>query len=266
MGKSGGTLHIKEWKEDVVYLFQFPRIKELPNISPFCLKVESFLRLHGIKHEVKETNKVRTRQGLLPMIELNGRQIEDSGAIISHLRKHFNIQDYSDEKEAAQGRAIAKACDYYTFNVTYKYKLLDNPKKMVAVILAAVKGSGFVKSIASVFLTKNLSGKAKNRIGSSIGIWPDGTHEEMLREDLRMYESLLKNFAGHNFFGDKITEADLTVWSHLAILLYLPYDILPKKLLQEEFPHTKSFIERIREKLWPDFVHENFEPTVTISH
>ena len=46
-------VHKKDFEKDVVYLFQFPRCPTLPNISPKCLQVETWLKLHGIKYEVR---------------------------------------------------------------------------------------------------------------------------------------------------------------------------------------------------------------------
>ncbi len=45
-------VHKKDFENDVVYLFQFNRSHTVPSVSPYCLKVETWLKLQGIKYEV----------------------------------------------------------------------------------------------------------------------------------------------------------------------------------------------------------------------
>lgn len=46
------SVHKANFEKDVVYLYQFPRTPQLPSVSPYCLKVEIWLRLNAIKYEV----------------------------------------------------------------------------------------------------------------------------------------------------------------------------------------------------------------------
>lgn len=46
------TVHKVNFEQDIVYLYQFSRTPLLPSLSPYCLKVETWLRLAGLKYEV----------------------------------------------------------------------------------------------------------------------------------------------------------------------------------------------------------------------
>lgn len=46
------TVHKADFEKDIIYLYQFSRTPFLPSISPYCLKVETWLRLAGLKYEV----------------------------------------------------------------------------------------------------------------------------------------------------------------------------------------------------------------------
>ncbi|VDO58443.1 unnamed protein product, partial [Haemonchus placei] len=89
IGRATVELRKHDWKSDTVYLYQFPRPKTIPNLSPYCLKVETFLKVNKIPYEV---SMGRSRYGLLPFIELNGEHIADSEIIIDRLKDHFKVK------------------------------------------------------------------------------------------------------------------------------------------------------------------------------
>lgn len=45
-------VHKTDFEKDVVYLYQFSRTPIVPSLSPYCLKVETWLRLTGLKYQV----------------------------------------------------------------------------------------------------------------------------------------------------------------------------------------------------------------------
>lgn len=47
----------QNFEKDVVYLYQFARTTSLPSLSPYVLKVETWLRLTGLKYEVSYVPK-----------------------------------------------------------------------------------------------------------------------------------------------------------------------------------------------------------------
>lgn len=67
-------------------LCQLPAGLGLPNSSPFCLKLETWLRFAGIDYTVEPVfNPGKGPKGKLPFVRLDGRRIGDSDLIIDML-------------------------------------------------------------------------------------------------------------------------------------------------------------------------------------
>jgi glutathione S-transferase len=70
----------------MIKLYQFPRNKATHNFSPFCLKLETYLKMSETPYEIKSiVNPGGAPKKKLPFIEIDGEKIGDSGLIISHL-------------------------------------------------------------------------------------------------------------------------------------------------------------------------------------
>merc|ERR1719233_2877837 len=72
---------VKNWVKDMVYLCQFPCSPEMRSISPFALKLETWLRLTGIQYTNVYTTTFSKSTKMIPYIELNGEEIADSSVI-----------------------------------------------------------------------------------------------------------------------------------------------------------------------------------------
>jgi len=77
-------------KPGVVYLFQFPLLRDVHTFSGFCTTIETFLRLAKIPYEVVDTpDPSFSPTGRLPYIELNGVGTADSDSILKRLAEVF---------------------------------------------------------------------------------------------------------------------------------------------------------------------------------
>src|SRR5215813_10300544 len=89
-----------------IRLFQFPRLFSIPNLSPFCSKLETWLRIAGIPYDVVDTpNPRKGPKGKLPFIEDAGLRIGDTSLIVDYLAKTRGV-DLDRHLDASQ-RAIA---------------------------------------------------------------------------------------------------------------------------------------------------------------
>ena len=90
---------------DLVVLHSLPRAYKCPCMSPYPLKLETFLRIMGISY-VTDYNKPRGSKGKSPWIDFNGQELTDSQLILEYLSRYFD-KDLDDRLSKAD-RATAR--------------------------------------------------------------------------------------------------------------------------------------------------------------
>ena len=74
----------------MITLHQFPPALGLPNASPFCLKLELYLRMAGLPYRNRYTLELhKAPKGKLPWIDDDGVTLADSGLIIEYLKGRY---------------------------------------------------------------------------------------------------------------------------------------------------------------------------------
>uniref|UniRef100_A0A0K0DK85 Thioredoxin-like_fold domain-containing protein n=1 Tax=Angiostrongylus cantonensis TaxID=6313 RepID=A0A0K0DK85_ANGCA len=235
------------WKSDTVYLYQFPRSPVMPNVSPFCLKVETFLRVNDIKYEVIGGFRQRSSRGLLPFIELNGNQIADSQVIIWELQRHFKIKDDLTDVERGTARALERMVDVSTFYCLLEDKCVLNGPAFVNRSVSGVPLPTFVTN----FLGKRFSETIRKRVNGVLGRISREELKDLLRRDIQAIDDVLqdKKF----LFGPKMTVTDCAVFAQLATTFFLPYRQLVTDFLEDDFPRVRHYVERIRNHYYPEW-------------
>jgi glutathione S-transferase len=92
----------------MIKLFQFPPAFGLPNASPFCMKMETYLRMTGRPFELENSgNVMKAPKHKLPYIDDGGTIVTDTSFIIDYLKRRYG--DPLDAALSPPERAVATA-------------------------------------------------------------------------------------------------------------------------------------------------------------
>jgi hypothetical protein len=73
----------------MITLYQPPPAWGLPSISPFCVKLETYLRMAKIEYRSAKASIVKAPKGRMPYVDIEGKLFGDSTLIINLLKEKF---------------------------------------------------------------------------------------------------------------------------------------------------------------------------------
>merc|ERR1712079_809375 len=239
--------HVQDFEEDLVYLFQFTRSPQVPSISPFCLKLESWLKLHGIKYQnVDHKCKFRSKKGLLPFIELNGEEIADSNMIIETLSKKFEKEmpaELSQDQKNVQHAMIAMVENHLHWTTVYwRSKDVDNILKGYKLNLQTAIGSKAPASILNFYFKYTFCRKGLKKVrANGMGVHTAEEIENFGKKDLQTLSEMLgeKEF----FFGDEPAMLDMVDKEFSCPL---------RDYLEADCTNLVGLVNRIKDRCWGD--------------
>uniref|UniRef100_A0A915DK08 Failed axon connections n=1 Tax=Ditylenchus dipsaci TaxID=166011 RepID=A0A915DK08_9BILA len=230
--------YVKDYEPGLVYLFQFPRASVVPNISPFAIKLETWLRIADIKYKNVENLpfSVRSREGVLPFVELDGIEYPDSNLAIRDLTSILNkesLETHLTDEHKAMSRAFEVMVENSLLLGHLKFRLQ------------------YGKELFSLYKPGLLDPVTKKIENSYIGQHSKEDISRISEQDLLA----LSNYLGtqHYFTGFKATKVDAAVFSNLTLILYLPFDTPQKRFIKEKCANLEEFCERVKARYWPDW-------------
>uniref|UniRef100_A0A1I7YZT9 Failed axon connections homolog n=1 Tax=Steinernema glaseri TaxID=37863 RepID=A0A1I7YZT9_9BILA len=243
----------KDFQKGIVYLYQFPRSSAVPSLSPFCLKLETWLRMADVPYEnINAPFNVRSREGTLPFVEYDGIEYPDSGFAISSLAALLSkdtLESHLNDEQRSISRAfenLAESSLCLSYNQTGR---IPNVAKMFALLPPSFSIFGpLVSWIAQrSFVSKILLASESCGIGKH-------SYEDIIRigkDDLRAISVYLGS--KHYFTGFKPTRIDAALFGMLSQIIYMPFDTAHKTYIHEHCPNLIDFCERIKGRYWPDW-------------
>jgi len=235
--------------EENVTLFQFAPCFGIPNASPFCLKVETFLRLADIPYKVEEIqNPGSAPMGKLPFIDHVGQKVADSTLVIDYLREAFPEKTSSvPTLGSASDYAVKVMLEEHLLWIGLRYRWLD-PELWPVIKEGFFKG---MPALARKFVPELVRRKMKRDLkGQGIGRFSEVELLDLAKRDLQALADYLSD--REYFSGNKPGELDCTAFGMLANIYFVP----SKKELAEfavSLTNLKIYSDRMSKKVFPDY-------------
>jgi glutathione S-transferase len=232
--------------EGMIELWQFPTGLGLPNLSPFCMKVETWLKLAGLPYRTRFTlNLARAPLGKLPVVRLeDGRLIADSHTIIDELTRARGID--LDAGLTAAERAVAHAftrlCSDHLYWAIVHSRWRDEAGWRTTRDVFFAKLPATLRWIAEPLVRrKNLAQLRGQGLGRMSG-------EEIYRRGAQDIDAIAAYLGSKPyFFGDRATTTDAGVYAFLASCWEIQLDT-PLKAAVASHANLVAYCRRMRER------------------
>ena len=235
----------------MIFLHQYPGLWDLPSLSPFCTKVETYLKMVNLPYKIViENNPRRGPKGKMPVLRDDDLIIPDSSTIICYLQKKYG--DPLDANLSIHNKAIAHAVqrlieENLYFVILYSRWIDPEGKRIINTAFKKFFPKP-VGPLALAWIRRSLEKQAK---AQGIG---RHTREEIYqigKQDLQAIAELL----GTNkfFLGNTPHSIDATVYAFLETILLTPLNN-PLNRMIENNPALLTYCERMREKYFKNII------------
>jgi glutathione S-transferase len=239
-----------------IELFVFPRLFAIPNLSPFCCKLETWLRIAKISYRVVETSDPRTApRRKLPFIQDDGVRVADSSVIIEHLSRTRSID--LDAGLSPNQRATALLVqrtleEHYAFVLAYTHLFRDEGLRHTRARFDRLP------SMVRPFVARAVHQSVKTLL------WNQGllrcAHDEIVAAAIADWRAAL-TFAseGPFFFGEQATSVDAIVFGALAPTILTPIETPIRDFLRSQ-PKVVAYATRMRDRFFPELATSSARP------
>ncbi len=234
-----------------ITLYQFTPMFGLPNPSPFCMKLETYLRLAGLAHKVVTLKSLKqSPTGKAPYIEIDGAVIADSGLIINHLERRFGhpVDGRLTLVQRAESLALQRLMEEHLYWVAVYMRWVDpgtralwRPHMQKLLGLPAFT-MPIIARLAARGIMRTLRGQGLGRHTPEV-IWQMGT------ADIQALAHWLGNRAWG--FGEAPTAFDAGLAAIIGNIIRTPWD---NPLRAAALKHTSlvAHFERMMARCFPE--------------
>lgn len=233
----------------MIQLHQFRRAFGVPNPSPFCMKVETYLRLAGLPYElVPLDNPAKAPKGKAPFLTDGDTVVPDSHFILGYLKRTFGdpLGEGLDARTRAEHHALARMVEeHLVFTVMYmRWMIPQNASILRDVFFGGLHP--FVRG--AVFrLVQKTQGRALKAQG--MGRHSEAEINQLAVEDLQALSDILGD--SDYFGGEAPREIDCVTWASIANVLVPPFQF-PAREAALAMTNLGAYHDRMMRAVFPE--------------
>ncbi|MEO0457508.1 MAG: glutathione S-transferase family protein [Cyanobacteria bacterium P01_A01_bin.114] len=234
----------------MITLYQYPSGLGIRNVSPFCLKLETYLRMADLPYQLAPDADVRkSPKGKLPYIQDQGRTIADSGLIIDYLKATYGdpLDGHLSVQERATVLAFRRLMEEHLYWVmVYSRWVEDSSWQIIRQAyfkdLPPVLNS-VVPMLVRRQVLRDLHGQGVSR----------HSREDIYGMGIRNLQAVSDLLADKPFLmGDRPTSLDATGYGFTANLLKIPLLASPLTEYAKGLNNIVAYCDRMAERYWAD--------------
>ncbi|MFW5443771.1 MAG: glutathione S-transferase family protein [Methylococcaceae bacterium] len=233
----------------MITLYQFSPVWGIPNLSHFCVKVETYLRMTGVPYQVVATLPLKAPRGKLPYIEDKGNKIADSRFIIRYLQSQYGntMDDHLTDLERATAKAWQRLIEEHLYWLSMYTRWNYSDTNWLQNKCAIFSGLPiFVRDCVALAYRRLIK---KQIYGQGTGRLSEENIDDLAAEDV----SALAVFLANNdyFMGDIPSTVDATVYGFLINIIACPIESpLKNKVLEEKL--LVAYCQRMQSRYFPE--------------
>ncbi|PZN78873.1 MAG: glutathione S-transferase [Candidatus Methylumidiphilus alinenensis] len=206
----------------MIKLHQLARTWGIPNLSHFCVKIETYLRMTKQPYQVVDSLPLKGPRGKLPFIVDKDKKVSDSRLIVNYLKSTYG--DTLDAHLSAEQKAIAKSFQrlleehLYWISMTSRWNYTEanwqTNKKAIFSVLPPV-----ARDLAALVYRRRINSQI---LGHGIGRLSSQEAFDLGKEDIDALADFLADKP--YFMGDKPTSLDASAYGILVNTLGCPIE------------------------------------------
>lgn len=226
----------------MIQLHQFAPVWGLPNASPFCMKLETYLRMAGLPYATPAADIRKAPKGKMPYIEDAGTTLGDSSLIIDYLKSRYGdpLDGHLRDEERAQALAWRVLMEEHLYwCLVYERWAIDANWELARAAYFGFLPAAVRRPLAALIRRKTL----KQLQAQGTGRHARDEIYAIAKADV----SALSTFLGTKpfFLGERPTSLDATAYAFIGNILWAPIES-PLKAHALSLPNLAPYCERMK--------------------